>query len=51
MSYRAGIGVRLAAMAGVESCEDEDADPHSDVAHFYDGLRWAYAATEWERVK
>lgn len=32
-------------------CDDEDANPHSDVAHFDPGLKWAYAATEWERVK
>ena len=35
----------------IETCSDEDADPYSDVAHFADGLKWAYAATEWERVK
>ena len=32
-------------------CDDEDATPYSDVAHFGDGLKWVYAATEWERVK
>jgi hypothetical protein len=33
------------------ACADEDADPHSDVVTFKDGLKWAYAATEWERVR
>jgi hypothetical protein len=31
-------------------CTDEDADPYSDVAHFRAGLKWAYAAAEWEFV-
>ena len=35
----------------VDFCNDEDADPISDVAYFKQGLRWAYAAREWERVK
>jgi len=35
----------------IDACSDENADPYSDVAHFADGLKWAYAATEWERVK
>jgi hypothetical protein len=35
----------------VDPCFDEDNDPYSDVAHFRDGLRFAYAATRWERVK
>ena len=35
----------------IDPCLDEEADPYSDVAHFRDGLKWAYAATEWERVK
>lgn len=34
-----------------EPCMDEDADPHSDVVHFRDGLKWVYAATEWEHVR
>jgi len=34
----------------VEVCVDEDADPYSDVVHFHDGIRWAYAASEWEAV-
>jgi hypothetical protein len=36
---------------GITPCTSEDADPYSDVAHFRDGLKWAYAATEWGRVK
>lgn len=35
----------------IDTCDDEDADPHSDVAHFASGLKWAYAATDWQRVK
>lgn len=35
----------------IEPCNDEKADPYSDVLHFKDGVKWAYAATEWERVK
>ena len=31
-------------------CLDEDAPIHSDIVHFKDGLKWAYAATTWERV-
>ena len=31
-------------------CSDEDADPHSDIAIFNDGLKWAYGASEWEKV-
>ncbi len=36
---------------GLDICTDEDADPYSDVAHFGPGLKWAYAAEDWERVK
>lgn len=37
----------------IEPCtdEDEEADINSDIAYFKDGLKWAYAAKEWERVK
>jgi len=35
----------------VQRCESEDADPYSDVAVFRDGLKWAYIATKWERVR
>jgi hypothetical protein len=35
----------------IEVCADEDAKIYSDIAHFRAGLVWAYAATQWERVK
>ena len=35
----------------MDYCANEEADPYSDVAHFKDGLKWAYAATEWQKVK
>jgi len=35
----------------IEACSDEDADPYSDIAYFNDGLKWAYAASVWEKVK
>lgn len=35
----------------IDSCEEETDKLYSDMAHFKDGLKWAYAATEWERVK
>jgi hypothetical protein len=53
----AGIwGIRLVRkgelLDRIDQCDNEDADPYSDVAHFRDGLKWAYAATgDWERVK
>ncbi len=34
----------------IELCTDEEADPYSDVAIFREGVKFAYAATEWERV-
>jgi hypothetical protein len=34
----------------IDQCTSEDADPYSDVAHFRDGIKWAYAAKEWEAV-
>ncbi len=35
----------------VDLCVDENAKPYSDVAHFEDGLKWVYAASDsWERV-
>lgn len=33
------------------TCMDEDADICSDVVQFKDGLKWAYAAKIWERVR
>lgn len=35
----------------IDQCDDSDATPYSDVAHFDRGIEWAYAATEWEPVK
>jgi hypothetical protein len=35
----------------IDQCDDPDAELYSDVAHFRDGLKWAYAATGWEPVK
>lgn len=36
----------------IELCVDEDADPYSDVAHFREGIKWAYAATkDWGKVE
>ena len=35
----------------IDQCDDEDANPYSDVAHFKPGLKYAYAATQhWEQV-
>ncbi len=34
----------------IEPCSDEDANPSSDIALFKDGLKWAYAATKWQKV-
>jgi hypothetical protein len=38
-------------LSGVETCNDEDADPYSDVATFQDGLTWVIQASEWGYVK
>jgi len=35
----------------IDQCDSEDADPYSDQAFFKDGIKWAYAATEWEKVQ
>lgn len=34
----------------LEICDDPDAAPHSDVLLLKPGAKWAYAATEWEKV-
>jgi hypothetical protein len=36
---------------GIKPCDDEDEIPHSDIAEFEPGLRWVYAASDWEKVK
>jgi hypothetical protein len=40
-----------ALFAGIATCTDEDADPHSDIVTFQPGLKWAFVAKSWERVK
>ena len=35
----------------IDVCTDDEANPYSDVAYFFDGLKWAYCAQEWELVK
>jgi hypothetical protein len=40
-----------ALLERIDECTDEDAKPYSDVAHFRDGLKWIFAAKEWERVQ
>ena len=34
----------------MDVCISEDDNPFSDVAHFGAGLRWVYAAEQWEKV-
>ena len=34
----------------IETCEEETDEGHSDKAFFKPGLKWAYAAREWEKV-
>ncbi len=34
----------------IDPCTDDDDDPYSDIALFKEGVKWAFAATEWERV-
>jgi hypothetical protein len=35
----------------IDRCDDENARPYSDVAHFHDGLKWCYEARrDWSRV-
>ena len=35
----------------VDVCTDPDAKRYSDTVHFRDGLKWAYATSEFEKVK
>ena len=48
-----GIGmiVKGSLFDRIDPCADEDADIYSDIAHFRDGLKFAFAAKEWERVR
>lgn len=34
----------------IEQCTDEDAEPYSDVAHFKKGIKWAFCASDYEKV-
>lgn len=34
----------------IDQCDDPEADRHSDTAHFKAGVKWAYAAKDWEKV-
>lgn len=34
----------------IDHCDDEDADPHSDVAHFNQGLKWVIEARDYARI-
>ena len=35
----------------IEPCDDEDADPYSDQVFLKPGIKWIYAAKEWELVE
>jgi hypothetical protein len=35
----------------IDQCDDDEADPYSDVAHFNPGVKWVKAATEWQDVR
>lgn len=35
----------------IDHCSNEDTSPHSDVVCMKQGLKWIYAATEWELVQ
>ena len=38
-------------LLGIDVCDDEGATPYSDVASFADGLKWAFSASEYGKVK
>jgi hypothetical protein len=41
-------GVRF---KGIDRCDDANARPYSDVAHFHDGVKWCYSARQdWGKV-
>ena len=55
---RGGLGVwdltviqEGALYSSTDICNDEDAQPYSDVVHFRDGLKWVIQAMDWKRVK
>jgi len=35
----------------IDQCDDEDAKPYSDIAHFKPGLKRAWCATQWQVVE
>jgi hypothetical protein len=35
----------------LEPCDDEEAKINSDILELKDGIKWAYAAREWGKVK
>ena len=35
----------------IDQCDDAEAKRYSDTAYFREGIKFAYAATEWEFVK
>lgn len=35
----------------IDQCDDPDAKIYSDIAHFKDGLKRAWCATEWEVMR
>lgn len=35
----------------IEPCDNEDAKIYSDIAYFKDGIKWAYSAKEWGKVR
>jgi len=35
----------------IDLCTDDEADPYSDQAFFKPGVKWCYAAKEWEPVR
>jgi len=35
----------------IDVCNDEDAQPYSDVVTFRDGLKWVIQAMDWKRVR
>ncbi len=48
--WKVSLLVKGSLFKEIQPCNDENEDPHSDQAFFNDGLKWAYAATEWEKV-
>lgn len=34
----------------IDLCDDENADPHSDIAYLKEGIKWIYWCREWIKV-